>query len=64
MLFSDVWSEHAALFKRLMKIYSNPPILYYGSKQMKKLKDNLGYIGFLISEPEGSRVLKLSQLFI
>ena len=28
-LFSDVWSENAALFKRLMKIQSNPPILYY-----------------------------------
>ena len=33
MLFSDVWSEDAALFKRLMKIHSNPPILlYYGFK--------------------------------
>ena len=31
-LFSDVWSENAALFKRLMKIHSNPPILYYGFK--------------------------------
>ena len=30
MLFSDVWSENAALFKRLMKIQSNPPMLYYG----------------------------------
>ena len=29
-LFSDVWSENAALFKRLMKLYSNPPIVYYG----------------------------------
>ena len=29
-LFSDVWSENAALFKKLMKIHSNPPILYYG----------------------------------
>ena len=27
---SDVWSENAALFERLMKIHSNPPILYYG----------------------------------
>ena len=27
-LFSDVWSENAALFKRLMKTHSNPPILY------------------------------------
>ena len=31
-LFSDVWSENAALFKRLMKNHSNPPILYYGFK--------------------------------
>ena len=27
---SDVWSENAALFKKLMEIHSNPPILYYG----------------------------------
>ena len=32
MFFSDVWSENAALFERLMEIYSNPPILYYGFK--------------------------------
>ena len=25
-LFSDVWIENAALFKRLMKIHSNPPM--------------------------------------
>ena len=30
MLFSDVWSENAALFKALVKIHSNPPMLYYG----------------------------------
>ena len=30
MLFSDVWSENATLFERLMEIHSNPPILYYG----------------------------------
>ena len=30
--FSDVWSENAALTKRLMKINSNLPILYYGFK--------------------------------
>ena len=30
MLFSDVWSENAALFTRLMKIHSNSLILYYG----------------------------------
>ena len=30
--FSGVWSENGALFKRLMKIHWNPPILYYGSK--------------------------------
>ena len=28
-LFSDVWSENPALFKRLMKIHSNPPILLW-----------------------------------
>ena len=28
--FFDVWSENAALFKRFMKINSNPSILYYG----------------------------------
>ena len=27
---SDVWSENAALFKRLMKIHLNSPILYHG----------------------------------
>ena len=26
-VFSDVWSENAALFERLMEINSNPPIL-------------------------------------
>ena len=25
-MFSDVWSENAALFERLMEIHSNPPI--------------------------------------
>ena len=29
-MLSDVWSENAALFERLMEIHSNPPILYYG----------------------------------
>ena len=30
-MFSDVWSENAALYhERLMEIHSNPPILYYG----------------------------------
>ena len=29
---SDVWSENAAMFERLMEIHSNPPILYYGFK--------------------------------
>ena len=29
-MFSDVWSENAALFERLMEIHSNPPILYNG----------------------------------
>ena len=28
-LFSDVWSENAALFKRFLKIHANLPILYY-----------------------------------
>ena len=28
-MFSDAWSENAALFERLMEIHSNPPILYY-----------------------------------
>ena len=31
-MFSDVWSENAALFDGLMEIHSNPPILYYGFK--------------------------------
>ena len=31
-LFSDVWSENAALFKRFMKIHQNPRILYFGFK--------------------------------
>ena len=29
-MFSDVWSENVALFKRWLKIHSNPPVLYYG----------------------------------
>ena len=29
-LFSDVWSENASPLRRLMKIHSNPPILYNG----------------------------------
>ena len=29
-MFSDVWSENAARFERLMEIHSNPSILYYG----------------------------------
>ena len=33
-LFSDVWNENAALFKGLMKINLNPPILYYGFMQL------------------------------
>ena len=32
-----VWSENAAHFKRLMKILSNLPILYYGFKPLTKL---------------------------
>ena len=28
MLFSDVWGENAALFKRLIKVHSKPPNLY------------------------------------
>ena len=39
-LFSDVWSENAALFERLMEIYSNPPILYYGSAQIWAFTDH------------------------
>ena len=37
MLFSDVWSENAALYERLMEIHSNPPILYYGFKDLYKI---------------------------
>ena len=37
MLFSNVWRENAALFKRLMKIHSNPPILYYGFNNDRKM---------------------------
>ena len=36
-LFSDVWSENAALFERLMAFHSNPPILYYGFKIKQRL---------------------------
>ena len=37
MLFSDVWSENAALFKRLMEIHSSPPILYFGFLDIARL---------------------------
>ena len=30
MLFSDVWSENAALVERMMEFHSNLPKLYYG----------------------------------
>ena len=29
-MFSDVWSENAALFERLVEIHSNPPMQLYG----------------------------------
>ena len=35
---SVLLSENAALFTRLMKIHSNPPILYYGFKMAPALK--------------------------
>ena len=38
MLFSDVGSENAALFERLVEINSNPPILYFGFKICESLK--------------------------
>ena len=37
MLFSDVWSENAALFERLMEIHSNPPKPYYGFNEKKNV---------------------------
>ena len=43
--FSDVWSENAALFERLMDIHSNPPILYYGFKPLNA-QELLGIIHF------------------
>ena len=44
-MFSDVWSENAALFERLMEIYSNPPILYYGFKHEFKISlNNTGHL--------------------
>ena len=33
---SDVWSENAALFERMIEIHSNPPVLYYGFKDEKE----------------------------
>ena len=36
MLFSDVWNENAALFERLMKIHSNPPILLWLKQRYTK----------------------------
>ena len=35
-LFSEVWSANDALLKRMMKIHSNPLILYYGFKNAKQ----------------------------
>ena len=37
-MFSDVWSENATLFERLLEIHSNPPILYYGFKGKNQLE--------------------------
>ena len=34
MLFSDVWSENAALVERMMEFHSNPPKLYNGFKTL------------------------------
>ena len=28
MLFSDVWSKNSAVFKKIMEIHSNPPLLF------------------------------------
>ena len=40
---SDVWSENAALFERMMEIHSNPPILYYGFKEEKEREKTIYY---------------------
>ena len=41
MLFSDVWSENAALFERLVEIHSNPPILYFEFKAADERRLNM-----------------------
>ena len=33
-MFSDAWSENAALFERLMEIHSNPPIRFNKCRPM------------------------------
>ena len=43
-MFSEVWSENAALFERLIVIQSNPPILYYGFKQGQFALDSRFYL--------------------
>ena len=35
-LFSDVWSDNAVLFERLIGNHSNPPILCYGFNFMTR----------------------------
>ena len=50
-MFSDVWSENAAIFERLMEIHSNPSILYtmalieyYSALAVEMKNDGIQYI--------------------
>ena len=63
-LFSDVCSENAALYKRLMKIHSNPPILYYDFKPLfQALFSGVPLIQFSNSQLLSRHMVQLSCLF-
>ena len=53
-MFSDVWSENAAQFERLMEMNSNPPILYYGFKLLIYEKGLINPLSCDRSSPLGS----------
>ena len=59
-MLSDVWSDNAPLFKRLMEIHSNPPILYYGFKAIV-LKVLLDLNEFSFQTSENNLKLPLNQ---
>ena len=65
-LFSDVWSENAALFERLMEIHSNPPILYYGFNPLTMMpeKSQAGVYGDCVLYQNAKGIQRVNSLLI